>query len=268
MTKRRNRNSASQQYSGSNRAERRGKRNKKKVANARWEKKEIEGRQVRDEEHSYVKPPVEPLNQIQAEFLYAAREKPVTIFMAPAGVGKSYLAASEAMDWLKGGTFNKVYLTRPAVGMGNTLGLLKGGLREKYEPFLLPLVDVIKGRYGTGFYENALSNGTLEFQPLEYVRGRSISECVILDELQNVTPEQLYTIITRMAEGGVLLALGDPTQRDLKGECCIGWITNFVQRHGLQDIVEIVEADSDDIVRSGLCKRMVKGREADLERGI
>tara|TARA_R110000787_G_scaffold90783_1_gene191457 strand:- start:998 stop:1807 length:810 start_codon:yes stop_codon:yes gene_type:complete len=259
------RGTQSQQSSGVNREARRGgKRNKQSVVNERWEKKEIKGRQVRDEEHTYVKPAVEPMNQVQAEFLYGMRSKPVTIFIAPAGVGKSYLAASEAMDWLKSGEFDKVLLTRPAIGMGATLGLLKGGLREKYEPYLYPLVDVIKKRYGAGFYENALSNGSIEFMPLEYIRGKSIDDVVIVDELQNLTPDELYTTITRMGEGCLIL-LGDPTQRDLRGECCIEWIKSFIDRHDMHDIVEIVEATSDDIVRSGLCQRMVKGREKDTQ---
>ncbi len=245
-----------------------GKRTKKKVVQERWEKKESAGREVRDEEHSYVKPAVQPKTQAQAEFFYGAREKPVTIFVAPAGTGKSFCAASEAMDWLKRGEVDKVYLTRPAIGMGNTLGLLKGDLIEKFTPYLLPLIDVIKGRYGTGFYENALRNGTIEFQPLEYIRGRSIRDCIILDELQNVTPDELYTTITRIESGGVLICLGDATQRDLRGPCCIQWITEFIERHNMQDIVEVVEATSDDIVRSGLCKRMVQGREQDIQDGV
>jgi phosphate starvation-inducible PhoH-like protein len=238
------------------------KRNRQKVVDTRWEKKEKVGRVVKEE---YVKPPVQPKNQVQAEFLHELRSKPCAVMMAPAGVGKTFIAASEAVDWLKRGDFDKIILTRPAVGMGNTIGLLKGGLREKYEPYLLPLVDVITGRYGKGFYENALSNGTIEMMALEYVRGRSIKEVVIVDEAQNCTPEEAYTLLTRIEEGGVLIMIGDGTQTDLRGQTGIEWLVDFVDRHPhLDEVIGVVEGDSDDIVRGGLCKAIVQAREKDL----
>ena len=40
------------------------KRNHKKVVDSRWNKKEEQGRIVRDEEHSYVKPPVQAKNDV------------------------------------------------------------------------------------------------------------------------------------------------------------------------------------------------------------
>jgi phosphate starvation-inducible protein PhoH and related proteins len=134
-------------------ANRKGKRNKAKVVDDRWEKKKEVGRVVKDEDRSYVKPPVTAKNTKQAEFLSALKTHQVIVFTAPAGVGKSFLTMCEVTDWLKKGLYDKIILSRPSVGMGNTIGLLKGGLVEKYTPFLLPMIDVIKERYGTGFYE-------------------------------------------------------------------------------------------------------------------
>lgn len=180
----------------------------------------------------------------------------------------SHIAASEACDWLKSGEFDKIYLTRPNVGMGKSLGSLKGDLRDKFEPLLLPLIDVIKERYGAGFYESALNNGTIEFVPMEYIRGRSIKDVVIVDEAQNTTPDEMYTLLTRIADGGILIAIGDPTQNDLRGETGIEWLVDFVDRHeDLQEFVGVTEATSDDIVRGGLCKMTVKAREKDIVNG-
>lgn len=241
------------------------KRNHKKVVDSRWNKKEEQGRIVRDEEHSYVKPPVQAKNDVQREFLRALNTKQVVVFSAPAGCGKSFLTMSVVTDWLKKGTYNKLLLSRPSVGMGKTLGLVPGDLRQKYELYLLPMIDVIKQRYGWGFYDTSVGNGTIELAPLEYIRGRSIDELVVLDESQNVSPEEMYTMITRVADGGKLIILGDPTQRDLKGEDGITWLKSFVERHKLHEHFTFIEADSDDIVRSGLCKDIVKAREWDVK---
>jgi len=240
------------------------KRNKKYAVNERKKRKEEKGKQRKDKytTESSLAPPLIAKNEKQREFLKATNSKQVVLFNAPAGVGKSYLTMGVVTDWLKKGIYDKVILTRPSVGMGKTLGLLPGDLADKFTPYLLPLIDAIKGRYGEGFYNNSLSNGTIEFSPLEYIRGRSFSEVVVLDEAQNVTPSEMYTILTRIEEEGKLIIIGDPTQNDLRGENGIEWLNRFVNTNPeLRQDIKIVTASSDDIVRSGLCKKMVKCKE-------
>lgn len=245
------------------------KRSKRTVVETRWGQKHASGREVRDDAKSYVKPPVFAKNEVQQEFLTTLKEKQVSVFIAPAGVGKSYLTMCECTDWLKKGYYDKIVISRPSVGMGNTLGLLKGGIREKYEPYLAALIDVICQRYGRGFYDNCINNGTIELQPLEYIRGRSLNCLVILDEAQNVTPDEMYTIMTRIGEGGKLVVIGDPTQNDIKGENGLTWLANFIQENTeLQSHIGMVEATSDDIVRGGLCKKMVKAKERSLLKKV
>jgi phosphate starvation-inducible protein PhoH and related proteins len=228
-------------------------------------KREDRGRVVKSARvEKELKTPVQAKNEVQRMFLKALKDKSCIVFEAPAGVGKSFLAMSEVSDWIKKGLYEKCYLTRPAVGMGNSVGLLKGGLRDKYEPYLLPLVDVVVNRYGKGFYESSLHNQTIEFALLEYIRGRSIDQIVVLDEAQNVRPDEMYTMLTRIADGGKLICIGDRTQSDIRGQNGIEWLVDFVERHPeLEDFVEVIRADSDDIVRGGLCKTVVKAKEKD-----
>ena len=241
-----------------------GKRNQETVVQERWEKKEEKGREVRAE---YLKPPVQAKNEVQKRFLQALQTKSCIVLECPAGVGKSYLTMSEVTDWLKKGIYDTCYLTRPAVGMGNTVGLLKGGLREKYEPYLLPLVDVITQRYGNGFYESSLNNGTIQFALLEYIRGRSIDQVVVLEECQNTKPDEMYTMLTRIADGGCLICIGDRTQSDIKGQNGIEWLVEFVSENPeLEEFVEVIRGTSDDIVRGGLCKTVVKAKERSMSK--
>lgn len=256
-----------QKHANRNPAKKGGKRTKQGVVEDRWEKKMSKGREVRDENHSYVKPPVQAKNEVQRQFLQALQNKACIVMECPAGVGKSYLTMCEVTDWLKKGIYDTCYLTRPAVGMGSTVGLLKGGLREKYEPYLLPLVDVISERYGHGFYESSLNNGTIQFALLEYIRGRSIDQVVVLDECQNTKPSEMYTMLTRIADGGCLICIGDRTQSDIKGQNGIEWLVDFVKENPeLEEYVEVITGTSDDIVRGGLCKTVVKAKERSLKK--
>ena len=243
------------------------KRNREKVLENRNNKKKEKGRVIDPKFQDEVKSPVQAKTAVQKQFLTALANYDVVVFEAPAGCGKTFITMSEVTDWLKKGKIDKIVLSRPAVGMGNSIGLLKGDLREKFEYYLMPLISVLKERYGSGWYENNLSAGKLMLLPLEYVRGMSIDEGVyVIDEAQLTKPDEMYTLLTRMGENGKLIILGDRTQNDLRGsQTGIEWLSEFVTRHpDMEKHVCVIKATSDDIVRSGLCKTVVKAKEKDL----
>ena len=107
-----------------------------------------------------------------------------------------------------------------------------------------------------------LHDGTLELLAPEYARGRSISDVMVIDESQSLYPTELYTMITRMQEGSKLFLLGDTAQSDIRGENGLQWLEKFVEENpALSKHIKIIKADSDHIVRGGLCKAMVKAKE-------
>jgi phosphate starvation-inducible protein PhoH and related proteins len=208
-------------------------------------------------------PPIQAKNDFQKRVLKALNTKQIVVVKAPAGVGKSYLTMATAADWLVQGKIDKIILTRPAVGMGKTLGLLKGDLDSKFDPFLAPLIEVFTDRYGKGRWETALHAGNVEKVPIEYMRGRNIRDVAIADESQNMTPDEMFALITRVTEDGRLFIIGDPVQTDMKQESGLVWLYSFVEKHNLHEYIEIIEATNDDIVRGGLCKAFVKAMEQD-----
>lgn len=237
----------------------------KSARRARRKNNVKEGRILKDKFLNEVKPPVQAKNAVQKEFLKALKNYDVVVFSAPAGVGKTFLTMSEVSDWLKKGDIDKVVLTRPAIPMGRSIGLVPGTVREKYELYLQPLLNVLWDRYGKSYYENCLSLGNIVIMPPEYVRGHSVDGVMVLDEAQSFHPEEIYTLLTRVEEGGKLILIGDPTQNDLKGQNGIEWLCGFVEKNPeLEKHIKIIEATSDDIVRGGLCKAMVRAKEREV----
>jgi phosphate starvation-inducible PhoH-like protein len=208
--------------------------------------------------------PVQAKNEFQKRVFRALSSKKVIVVSGPAGVGKSFLTMSKALEDYTRGLTHKIYLARPAVGMSNSLGMLKGDLRQKYEPFLMPLVSVITESLGRGFYECALNNGNVEMVPFEYLRGRNLDGWTIVDEIQNCSASELYSVLTRITDTGKLVLLGDKTQHDLNGEDGVTWLKEFVYNNNLQEHVEFIEGDSDDIVRSDFVKAIVKAKEREM----
>lgn len=239
------------------------KRSAKQVVEERWSKKAETGRVVNEKlAEREVQPPVQAKTTIQKEFLAALREYDVVAFSAPAGCGKSYLTMCEASDWLKKGYYDKITLSRAVIPMGRSLGMLPSTLQQKFEPYLMPLLEVLWNRYGKGFYENCLHDGTIELLAPEYARGRSVSGIMIIDEVQSMMPDELYTMLTRVETGAKLILIGDPNQSDIRGKNGIDWLCEFVEKNpDLQSYIKVIKANSDDIVRSGLCKAMVKAKE-------
>lgn len=244
------------------------KRSRKDVVDSRWEKKETQGRNVNPKfVQRELKEPVQAKNAVQKEFLKALNEYDVVVFSAPAGVGKSFLTMSTVADWLKAGKIDKLVLSRPIIPMGRSLGMLPSTLREKFEPHLMSLLEVLWKRYGKNYYDSCLHDGTIELLPIEYARGRSVDGAVVLDESQNLYPDEIYTMLTRMEEGSKLILIGDPNQTDIKGENGIDWLVKFVANNpNLQKHIKVIQASSANIVRSGLCKEMVISKEKELSK--
>jgi len=65
-----------------------------------------------------------------------------------------------------------------------------------------------------------------------------------------------------METGSKLIVIGDPNQSDIRGLNAIDWLEGFVENNPeLTKHIKVIKADSNDIVRSGLCKAMVKAKE-------
>jgi phosphate starvation-inducible PhoH-like protein len=240
------------------------KRSLEQTVQQRWEKKSEVGRVIKSkfQDESYLAVPVTAKTDVQKLFLNALKEFDVVVFSAPAGVGKSYLTMSEAADWLKKGVYDKITLTRAVIPMGRSLGMLPSTLQQKFEPYLMPLLEVLWKRYGKSYYENCLANGSIELLAPEYSRGRSVEGVMIIDEGQSLHPDELYTLLTRMETGSKLIVIGDPNQSDIRGLNAIDWLEGFVENNPeLTKHIKVIKADSNDIVRSGLCKAMVKAKE-------
>ena len=189
------------------------KKNRERVQNARMAKKAATGRVVKEKFVEEVRPPIQAKNEVQKRFLNALKQYDVVLFSAPAGTGKSLLTMSEASDWLKKGQIDKITLTRPVIPMGRSLGMLPSTLQQKFEPYLMPLLEVLWKRYGKSYYENCLQNGSIELLAPEYARGRSVSGCMIIDECfkgdTEVLTENGWQEFSSLVEGTKVLQVNE-----------------------------------------------------------
>ena len=136
--------------------------------------------------------------------------------IGPAGTGKTWLAVAHAVLLFERKEVDRIILSRPAVEAGERLGFLPGDMREKVDPYLRPIYDALYDLMDARIVERALQTGEIEIAPLAFMRGRTLSNAVvILDEAQNTTSMQMKMFLTRLGENSRMIVTGDPSQVDL-----------------------------------------------------
>lgn len=187
--------------------------------------------------------------------------KDMVFAIGPAGTGKTYTAVAMAVRALKAKEVKRIVLTRPAVEAGESLGFLPGDLKEKLDPYLMPLYDALRDMIPHEKLADMLEFGIIEIAPLAFMRGRTLDKAfVILDEAQNTTPMQMKMFLTRMGMTAKFVITGDMTQVDLPHKQKSG-LSHVLEV--LKDIEEIgvIRLGQSDIIRHSLVKKIVTAFE-------
>ncbi len=171
--------------------------------------------------------------------------------LGPAGTGKTFLtllAGLYKVAQVK--AYRKFLVTRPIVALGADIGYLPGDIQEKLHYWMQPVHDNLEfiaseiihedhdllhlgskkkqkktkkkhpdGRPKTGlntqFVEHLERKGILSLEAITYMRGRSIPyQFVFIDEVQNLTPHEVKTLVSRAGQGTKVILAGDPYQID------------------------------------------------------
>jgi phosphate starvation-inducible protein PhoH and related proteins len=147
----------------------------------------------------------------------------LTLLAGSAGSGKTLLACQIALDGLFRRQYEKVIITRPTVSK-EEIGFLPGDLREKMDPWIQPTYQNMFLLYDKVRVEKFIENGKIEIVPVSFMRGRTfVDSCIIVDEAQNVTHEQMEMIITRIGKRSKMIICGDDHQVDLKNKSDSGF---------------------------------------------
>ena len=175
--------------------------------------------------------------------------------IGPAGSGKTYTAIALAVKALKNKYVKKIILSRPAVEAGEKLGFLPGEMKDKLDPYLQPLYDALLDMIPPAKLKEYMENNIIQIAPLAYMRGRTLSDAVIiLDEAQNTTPHQIKMFLTRLGLNAKMIITGDLTQIDLPPTQKSGLLQAMGILKGIEGIKK-VEFNKGDIVRHRLVQK-------------
>ena len=163
------------------------------------------------------------LNEEQKEAKQLILDNTVTMLAGQAGSGKTLLACNIALDGLLRRHYTKIIITRPTVSK-EEIGFLPGDLREKMDPWIQPIYQNMYSLYDKAKVEKLIEDGKIEIVPLAFMRGRTfLDSCIIVDEAQNVTHEQMEMISTRIGLRSKMIVCGDDHQVDLRSKADSGF---------------------------------------------
>lgn len=199
-----------------------------------------------------------PQTQNQGELHDLLGECTVVCATGPAGTGKTYTTVTKAAQALVGREIDKIILARANVATGKSLGAVPGDLDDKLEPWMMPMLDVLREHLGAGELDYQLKKKNIQMVSLETIRGRSFKDSfIIVDEAQQLSIAEIKAISTRIGEGSTLVLMGDPDQSDLRGKSGYSVFTTLLKDKRPTGM-EVVEFGLDDIVRSGACAQLVR----------
>ncbi|MGA0276783.1 MAG: PhoH family protein [Candidatus Kariarchaeum pelagius] len=133
-----------------------------------------------------------------------------------AGTGKTLLSVQIALDLVFKREKNQIIITRPTVGTEDN-GFLPGSLKEKLEPWMVPLKSNMLKLYDSKKIISMYDNEQIEMISLSHFRGRTFDDAVVIvDEYQNLTRAQLQMAVGRIGKNSIMIFCGDTEQIDLK----------------------------------------------------
>jgi len=210
---------------------------------------------------------VKARNAAQHVYLKALKENELVFAEGPAGTGKTWLAVGYAVQLIEQGLVERLILSRPAVEAGERLGFLPGDMREKVDPYLRPIYDALYDFMESRHVERGLQTGMIEIAPLAFMRGRTLTNAIVLlDEAQNTTSMQMKMVLTRLGEGSRMIVTGDPSQIDLPTGQKSGLVEASRILNGVEGIARVKFTDT-DVVRHDLVRRIVSAYDRDASQG-
>lgn len=167
-----------------------------------------------------------PRNKEQRFALSLLLDPSVTVVAldGPAGTGKTLCAVAAGLEQVvEQRRYSRVCVYRPVIPVGKAdLGYLPGTLDEKLDPWMAAITDALYAlterrsqRDSQHVVDMVKGQGQLVMESVTHLRGRTLHDSfVLIDEAQNLPPDVVKTILTRLGEDSKVVFTGDTTQID------------------------------------------------------
>lgn len=198
------------------------------------------------------------LNEEQKLAKQAIIDNQIVIITGRPGSGKSLVGSITALDFLNKKECDKILVARSAIEVGKSLGFLPGDLKEKFNPYMEALIENLYKCTDRLKIDDFVKNGKIQALPIQFIRGKTVDDVLIVEEAQNTTPKEMEAILTRLGNTGKIIINGDQSQRDINVEKEIGGETGLDFAIRLSKNIEgVVHIKLKENHRSGLVGKIL-----------
>jgi phosphate starvation-inducible PhoH-like protein len=198
-------------------------------------------------------------SEAQKKVIEAIEQKVISIVIGPPGTGKTYLSCAKALKFIKEepDVYHRIILIKSVnVPKDEEIGYLKGTLEEKMEMYMYPFISNFHKVVGKATTESLKSLGVIEILPIKFALGVTLDNAIIIvDEAQQISKDNLRTLITRIGMNSKMIFLGDVKQKSV----------NKKEKSALEILIEYfgeipeigcVQLGKEDIVRHPIIKKL------------
>ena len=196
-------------------------------------------------------------NENQKLVIESIKNNEITIVSGLPGTGKTFLACAEALKLIKTRPkYKKILLVKSVIQLpGEELGFLPGDLKDKLDPYMISFIDNFEKIIGESLTNKLRELGLIQIQPLAFVRGRSIDNTIIVvDEAQNISIQNMRTLMTRIGDNSKMVILGDVKQKDIKNPKNSSLEVVIDKFEGIDGFGCVSLRNPDDVVRNPVMK--------------
>ena len=204
------------------------------------------------------------LSESQKIYYQTLCDSEITICTGPAGVGKSYVAMSAAVQLIldESNSYEKIIIVRPAVEAEEKLGALPGNLEEKLDPYIFPSYYLLNKIIGKEAREKLKEHDIIEVFALAYMRGMNIDNSILIfEEAQNSTPSQMKLLLTRIGFNSKFFISGDIEQTDRYKDKTQSGLYDAMSKFTDLDEVGTFDFGTEDIIRNPIISKILKKYE-------
>ena len=202
-----------------------------------------------------------PRTQSQENFIKTIKEHEITICSGSPGTGKSMCALATALELVKDPKtkYKKIVIATPLIEADESIGFLPGTASEKAAPYMASSFGLIDKMIGEKARKQLIEQGVIQIEILSFIRGCSWDNTIFVgEEIQNTTPAQMKTILSRIGDNSKLILSGDLEQSDRYFDGKNSGLYDALTR--LRPIEEIgfYEFGPEDIVRNKIIGKILE----------